>query len=532
MNKTKGVIQIIHADIIQNNNNNQIFVLIGNVHLKYEKYHIFCDQVRYHKKKNKFYGHGNVRLESEKNKIISQNIVGNFFDFQLSGNVILYQDKIKLTADVMNFNFKRKQLQAINDVVLFFNKIKLKTNILEYNFILNQVFYKKKSIIYYGDYTICSQEGFFYINEKKIELKDKIKLISKNYTVYANTLEYLFKQEQINFCTAIIMQNKNTNFNNFIYTKKAVFSIQKKIFLFKNYVSIHYNGKIVRGKYLFFDQKKKCGFIQNIFIENSKNRCFLISGYGKFDFHSGSLILEKNPKIIKMTKTDPVFLYSNILKISVKKNNGYSIQAFSVKSFFLNENIQGKCDFFNYESSNDYIQFDGNPIFWNKNQQISGKIIYVYFRNNNSLKCVKIVKNAFYTEKMNSEKFNQIEGDVMIGFFNKKNYLEEVMIQGNINSIIYPDPDQKIINRLSCEILSIYLDQSKKIEKISCTKGARSELIPIHKESPKGLLYLSKFFWKEKEKPNKKLFMYQEIYKYKKESLLEEKEIKAMIKNK
>ncbi|WP_185852163.1 OstA-like protein [Blattabacterium cuenoti] len=534
LNKTKGVIQIIHADLIQNNNHhNQIFVLTGSVHLKYGKYHLFCDKVRYSKKNNKFHGYGNVRLESGKNKIISQNIIGNFFDFQLSGNVILYQDKIKLTSDIMNYNFKKKLLQAINDVVLYFNKIKLTTNILEYNFILNQIFYKKNSIIYYGDYIICSKEGFFYINRKKIELKYQIKLISKNYTVYANILEYMLKKEQINFPnTAIIMQN--TNSDNFIYTKRAVFSIQKKIFLFKNYVSIHYNGKIVRGEYLFFDQKKKCGFIKNILIEDSKKKCFLISGYGKFDFHSGSLILKENPKIIKITKTDSVFVISNILKINVKKNNAYSIQAFSVKSFFLNEDIQGVCDFFNYESSNDYMQFDGNPTFWNKNQQITGKIIYVYLRDKNYIKYIKIVKNAFYTEKINSEEFNQIEGDIMIGFFNKKNYLEKVIIQGNINSIIflYPDSDQKIINRLSCEILSIYLDQSKKIGKISCAKEARSELIPIHNKIPKDLLYLSKFSWKEKEKPNNKFFMSQEIYKYKKESLLEEKEIKTMIKNK
>ncbi|AFJ90476.1 OstA-like protein [Blattabacterium sp. (Blaberus giganteus)] len=530
-NEVKKIVQIVHADIIRNNNNHdQTFVLIGNVHLKYDKYHLFCDKVIYNKKNNKYYGYGNVRLESKKTKIVSKNITGNFFDFQLSGKVILYQKKIKLTAEIINYNFQKKSLQAINNVVLFFDKTKLTTNILEYNFILNQIFLQKNSIIYYGNYTIYSKKGFFYFNKKKIELKHEIKLISKNYTAYANTLEYLLEQNQVNFRdTVIIVQN--TNLNNFIYAKKALFSFNKKIFLFKNYVSIYYNGKIVRGEYLFFDHKKKYGFIKNVLFEDSKRKYFLMSGHGKFDFHSGSLIFEKNPKIIKiLKKNNSVFIYSNILKINIKKDYTYSIQAFSVKSFLLNESIQGKCDSFNYESSNDYVQFDGNPIFWFQNKQITGKIIYIHFEkeNNDILKYIKIVKNAFYIEKINSKEFNHIEGDIMTGFFNKENILEKIIIKENINSIIFFN---KIINKLSCGVLSIDLDKLNKIKKISCIGEAYSELIPIHKKSPKELLYFHKF-WKEKDKPknDKKLFIYKEINKYKKESLLEKKQIKIMVK--
>ncbi|WP_341663639.1 OstA-like protein [Blattabacterium cuenoti] len=536
-NEEKKTIQIIHADLIQNNEN-QDFVLIGNIHLKYDKYHLFCDKVIYEKKNHKFHGTGNVRLTSGKNKIISQNIVGNFFDFQLSGKVVLYHEKTKLTADTINFNLKKKLLRAVNNVVLFFDKIKLTTNMLEYNLMLNQIFYKKKSILHYGDYTICSKEGFFYINKKKIELKHEIKLIGKNYTVYANTLVYLFKQDQIHFHdSAIIVQN--TNFDNFIYTKKAMFSFRKKIFLFENYVSIHYNGKIVRGEYLFFDQNKKCGFMRNIFLENTKKKYFLISsGYGKFDLHSGSLILKQNPKIIKTSKNNLVFIYSNILKINLKKNDTYSIQAFSIKSFFLNEteNIQGTCNFFHYESSNGDMKFYGNPILWFHNQKITGKTIYIQNDEKNDflIKNIKIIKNASYIEKINSEEFNQIEGDIITGFFNKENYLEKVIIQGNINSIFFlsSNKEKKIINKSSCEILSIYLDKSKKIRKIFCEKKARSELIPIDQKTPKKFLYLSKFDWKEKDKPkkNQKLLVHKEIEKYKKESFLEKETIKSMVK--
>ncbi|QIK16894.1 hypothetical protein G9C01_00300 [Blattabacterium sp. DPU] len=538
-NNIRETVQIIHADIIDNYH--QSFVLIGNVHLKYRNNHLFCDKIIYDKKIHKFYGYGNVNLESGKNKIISQNIEGNFSDFQLSGKVVLYREKIKLIANIVNFNLKKKLFKAINNVVLFFGKNKLQTNTLEYNLILNQIFYKKNSIIHYGDFTISSKEGFFYLNKKKIELKYEIQLINENYIIYANALEYLLEQDQVNFLnTAIFIQKKN--FDNFIYANKAFFSLKKKIFLFKNYVSIHYNGRILKGKYLFFDHKKKCGFIEDLLLEDPNKKYFLTSGYGKFDFHSNSLTLERNPKIIKTSKNNSIFIYSNILKINIEKNNAYSIQAFSVESFFLNqnfnENIQGKCNFLNYKSSNNYIQFDGNPIFWGKNRQISGDVISIHFEDNenhNFLKKIKIIQNAFYTEKINSKEFNQIKGDIMIGFFNK-NYLEKVMVEGNINSIIFlntHNKEKKIMNRLSCKILSIYFDQSKKINKISSSDEVYSELIPIHnKEIYNKFLYLPKFSWKEKNKPHKKFFAYKEMDKYKKESLLEKVKMKNIIKNK
>ncbi|WP_238784776.1 OstA-like protein [Blattabacterium cuenoti] len=535
-NEVKKNIQIIHADLIQNDVQNQSFILIGNVHLKYGRHHLFCDKIVYQKKNNKYHGYGNVRLESGKNKIISQNIVGNFVYFKLSGKVILYQGKIRLTGDVIDFNLKKKFFQVKDNVILFFGKIKLKTNLLEYDLILNKIFYKKRSILYYGDdCTISSKEGYFYVDGKKVELKYNVQLNSENYTIHTNILEYLFVQNKVNFHNpAIIIQN--TNSNNFIYAKKAVFLVHKKIFLFKSYVSIHYNGVIIRGEYLFFNYEKKSGFIKNILLEDTIRKCFLTSGYGEFDFYSGSLTLKENPKIIKISKNNSVFIYSDILKIKIKKNNTYSIQAFSVKSFFLNEKIQGKCDFFNYEPSNNYMHFDGNPIFWIQNQQITGKVIYIYLRNENSnlLKYIKIVKNAFYIEKINSKEFNQIEGDIIIGFFNKENSLEKVKIQGDVNSIVFIDADKgkKIINRLSCKILLIYLDNSKKIRKISCEKEAYSELIPVYKDISNNILYLSKFSWKEKDKldKNKKNLLYKEIDKYKKESLLEKKQIEIMVK--
>ncbi|ACY40621.1 hypothetical protein BLBBGE_624 [Blattabacterium sp. (Blattella germanica) str. Bge] len=525
-------IHIIHADLIQKNDHNDAIFLIGNIHFEYQKYHLFCDKAIYYKKNNRLYGYGNVQLKSKENKIISKKIYieDNFSHFKLSGGVILFIGKIKLTADTINCNLKKKLFQAVNHVVFIFNKFRLTTNMLEYDFNKKKVFYID-SIIYYDDYIIHSKEGFFSLYEEKAELKNGIKLISKNYTVHANALEYFFKQKKINFNRSVLIV-QNDKSDNFIYAQKALFFIQKKIFLLEKYVSIHCNEKIVKGKHLFFNQKKKYGFIRNFLLEDLKKKYFLIGGYGKFNFHNDSLILKENPKIVKTSKENSFIIDSDILKINLRKNSTYSIQAFSVKSFFLNESIQGKCNILNYESSNDYIKFSGNPIFWFQNHQITGESIDVSFleKNEYSLKSIKIIKKASYIEKINSKEFNQVEGDMITGFFNEENTLEKILIQGNVKSIIFIDDkkEKKLMNKSSCGVLSLYLDKEKKITKIYCVEQVYSELIPLSEEPPNEFLFLSDKIWKEKPKICKNFFVYKEIEKYRKENYLEQEEIKTI----
>ncbi len=531
---------MVHADLIQKNNNDDTIFLVGNVYFKYKKYHLFCDQAIYHKKNNRLHGYGNVQLKLEKNKIVSReiDIKNNFSHFKFSGEVSLFIKHIKLTADTINYDLRKKFLQAVNNVVFLFNKLKLNTNMLEYDFIKNQIFYKKNSIIHYESYIIHSKEGYFFPNKEKAELKNGIKLIGDNYTVYANFLEYFLKEKKINFDHyAVIVQNDKPD--NFIFFKKSLFFIRKKTFLFEKNIRIHYNEKIIKGKYFFLDQKKKYGFIKNFLLEDFKKKYFLISGYGEFDFNNYSLILKENPKIVNVSKKDSFLINSNILKINLKKNSEYYLQAFSVKSFFLNESIQGKCNVLNYESSHDYIQFNGNPIFWFQNKQVTGESIYIYFLKKKEyfVKSIKIIKNAFYIEKINSKEFNQVQGDIISGFFDQENTLEKILIQGNIKSIIFLSENEmkekRLINKSSCGMLSLYLDKEKKINNIFCVKESYSELIPLSKKTPNDFLFLSKFSWREKEKPekNKNFFVYKTIEKYKKENSFEEEKIKQIIKN-
>ncbi|AWU42888.1 hypothetical protein DM811_02985 [Blattabacterium punctulatus] len=531
-------IKLIHADFIQKEDHDDTVFLIGHVHIKHKEYQLFCDKAIY-KKKNKFYGYGNVQLKSEKNKIFSQKIEfsENMNNLKASGKVILVQKNIKLTANIINYNFRKKFFQAIQNVVLLLDELKLYTNILEYDLNFNKIFYKRGSTLFYKDYNIYSKEGSYFPLKKKATLKYEVKLISKNYTVYSNSIEYLFSIDKIKFYSPTIVINNN-KIENFFYAKSGYFFIKKNIFLSKEYCSLHYNDKIIKGKYWFFDYNKKSGFIKNIFFEDKKKGYFFIGDNGNFDLYSGLIFLKKNIVFIKIKpKEDSFFIYSDKIKINLKNESILSIQFFPVIGFFLNEELQIKSYSLIYEPSNKSIQFNGNPIFWIKNQQITGDSIFIHFKNDFFLDYLKIMKNAFYIKKINSKEFNQIKGEIMIGLFDKKNVLKKILIKGNAKSIIFHYNNsslynkKKIINKSSCGIIYANLEKGKKIKKIFFLEKSNSELFLLSNSIFEKNLFLPQFSWKEKEKSkNKKYLIYEKIKKYRKESLEEKKEIEKLIK--
>ncbi|AER40344.1 MAG: hypothetical protein LBQ72_01805 [Flavobacteriales bacterium] len=521
-----SLIRIIHSDFIQKKEklHDDAFFFIGHVHFQYNGYQLFCDKAIYERKNNRFYGYGNVQLKSYKKKFFSHKIEfsKNFENIKASGKVILLQNNIKLTADVINYNFRKKIFQAIKNVFLILDKLRLSTNILEYNLRLKKFSYKKGGFISYRNYFLYSQEGFFFPIKKRALLKNKVKLISKYYTVYSNSMECLFPVDKITFFSHTIMVD-NKNRDNFFYTKGGFFLIKKEIFLSKKYCSIHYNGKIVQGDYLFYNHKKKYGLIKNVFLEDPKKGYSFMGKNGYFDFNSGLFSLKKDTIAVvikKDSKKDPIFIYSDIIKINFQKNSTYLIQFFSVQGIFLNEELQGKSDSLVYNPSKNYIQFYGNPIFWLKDQQITGNSIYMKLKKNIfSLDFFKIIKNASYIKKIDSEIFNQIQGKIVTGFFGKKNLLERILIQGNIQGIIFS-------NQFYCENLYIDLKNGNDVKRIFCLEKANSELF---KKKEKNSLLIPLFSWREKEQPtNKKYLFYNKMKKFRQEILLEKKEIKKI----
>ncbi|WP_185851007.1 OstA-like protein [Blattabacterium cuenoti] len=530
----KKEIKLIHADFIHKNEKKSKFFIIGNVHFKYKKYHLFCDKAVYYKKNDIFHGYGNIQFKSNENRIFSQEIECSRKkkNIKITGKVVFFHHNIKITSNSIIYNYEKKIFQAIKNVVLHFkNEMKLSTNILEYNIPKKFFIYKNGGSIFHGNCTIFSERGMFFPTEKKAEVKYNVKLLLHNYTILSNSIEYLLKKDEIHFISPTVIEINKTN--NFFYIRDGFFFPKKEVFLSKKYCIIHYNGKIVTGKYFFLNRRKKIGYIKNVIVEEKNKKTYFFGDEGYFDFVIGLFSFRKNSFFIKIFKNNFFYIHSDIINVYIKNNNVYLIKVLPVKSFFLNENIQGISDYMEYKEIDKSIKFIGKPFFWIKNQQFNGDTVFFHLKKDFFLDSLKILKNSLYIKKINSIDFNQIQGETMIGFFQEENKLKKFFVKKNVKSIIYiysSDKENKIINKSSCEFLSVNIEKGKEINKISCLDNTTSEVFFLKKESSTKKdelkFFLPNFSWKEKEKPkNKKNFLLKKIKKYKKENIIERKKI-------
>lgn len=384
-------IELIHVDSLQKNE--KFIFLVGNIHLKYNKYHLFCDKAIYYKRTNKFYGYGKVKLISKKSKILSKNIEyisGSSSVLRFSGGSKLYKKNTKLFADSINYFLKNKLFQAVNHVIFHHNNIKLKTNTLEYDLKSKKLFYKKGAFINYDNkINIYSKKGVFDENKKKAKLKDGVKIFCKNYTIYSDAMEYLFQKKIINFYTPSIIKQVNNkkkldSNKNFLFSKRMSFFIQKNIFLLKKNFKIYYNRKVFTGNFLLFDQKKRQILFNHLSLikEDNKKDNFSLSfkkGFGIFDLYKKYFLLRKGPNINITYKRNSIFIHANIIKIFVKKYFSYLIHASSVENFTFNKYFKIKCKLLIFDSSKKRIKFFGDPVIFVNNQRFDRKVFSIKF---------------------------------------------------------------------------------------------------------------------------------------------------------
>ncbi|WP_238785603.1 OstA-like protein [Blattabacterium cuenoti] len=482
------------------------FIINGKVHIKYRKYHIFCNKIIYDKNNNKFYGYGKVRVKFNNIKLVS-----NYFEYcnnnnvpqlKFLGNILLKKNKIKLTAKKINFFVKSKRLQATKNVVFILDKLKLITNKFEYNFLSKKLTYNNQGTIFYKNYIIHSDKGYLFPEKGKIELKNRIKFFDKNqkkYIIQTNILNFFPKKEIIS-CKPYSLVEKNNN--NFFHSKNAFLNIKNKIFLF-NDINLRYKNIYLKCKYLFFNKRKNNGFFKKIILNNSKKDYFLYGNNGMFNFNykNINIFINKKPKIIiKKIKNYIIIINSKYLK-TVLNNNNFSIKSTNNKIRIPSKNIVGTCSLLKYQSKENHAQLFNNIIIKKDNdKQIIGDNININLYN----KGIKnlIIKNIFFIKKIGNQEFDQIKSNFMIGTFNK-NILKKILLDGNVNGIIFipsfGKEQEKIFNRFSAK--KIFLDiENDKIKKIDSFEKINYDFLSFDKNLPKDSIFLPKFNWIDKIK--------------------------------
>lgn len=170
----------------------------------------------------------------------------------------------------------------------------------------------------------------------------------------------------------------------------------------------------------------------------------------------------------------------------------------------FSDSLQGKCDSLSYSQYDSLMRLYTKPVIWQEKNQIIGDSILVQSANQ-EIKELIVPTNAIMISLSGpptAEMYDQVQGNEIRGFF-KNSKLDSMVAQVNAASIYYAQDDEDAyigVSEATSNSIEIKFHDGK-IQKIFYRKDIEQTMTPMQEVAPQQLK-LSRFLWREKERPD------------------------------
>ncbi len=460
--------------------------LIGNVQFNHEGMVLTCDS-SYFLDNNTIEAFSNIVIRKGDSLTITganARYDGNTKLGLIEGNVVCVEKDMRLTTSVLTFDVKNSIASYVTG-----GTIASKEN------------------------TLTSQHGYYHSPSKTVSFRYDVKLVNPEYTMTADTLRYVTTSKTAVFMGPTNIKSKKDN----LYCEQGWYNTQTQLsHLTKN--AVIYSGKnILHADSVHYDKKKETGLAYgNVKLIDNEEK-IIISGQRSYSnqktgrtWITGKTLLEKFlAKDTMYASADTIWAYEK--KIPIKKEGIVTdkdtvqyIDSTVIKAYhhvkIFKKDMQGIADTLIYSTYDSTATLNHLPILWHKQNQMSGKKIWIYFANDKVDK-VNITENTFIVEEVDSIHYNQIKGKELWAWF-KDDTLRRIDITGNAQAIYYLKNDKKKLQGVNI-VESSYMkitNTAQKLSQITFVKKPKAKVIPMKDVNTKDL-ELKGFNWQIERKP-------------------------------
>ncbi|MCY4161342.1 MAG: OstA-like protein [Flavobacteriaceae bacterium] len=440
--------------------------------------------------------------------------------FNARGNVVFTQgDSITMTSQRLNYNGNTRIAQAIGSVHLIRTDMDLKTNTLELDRIQNQVYYNTEGVIIDSINTLTSQQGVYYVNQKKYRFLSDVVIKNPDYTINSERLDYFTELNHAFLYgpTEILGQDY------LIQSERGFYDMDADTGIFKQNAVIHYDNKIIYGDSLYFNNGHQyAAATSNIKLIDTINRSIIEGHYGEIFKARDSAIITNRALATNIFDNDSLYIHGDTLIVTGPEDKRIFKAFYDVRLF--KSDIQGKSDSLYIDESSGLIKLlkrppskkelqimtaenrtNRNPVMWFDKTQMTGDIIKLlsnpYTRQLDSL---HIDGNVFIIEKdtLSDHGYNQIIGAKLRGDFDDGK-LNSLDITKNTTMVYYLYSDESFeligIDKTTCSAMRMEfeLDQVVSIRFLGQPEG---KVYPEVDLNPNERI-LEGFSYRIKEKP-------------------------------
>ncbi len=478
-------IEILNANSIEFNKKSGINArkLIGNVQFKHENAIMYCDSAYFYSDKNLIDAFSNVSIHQG--------------------------DTTHLYGDLLKYNGNTKVAQFRKNVKMINKEIILTTEYFDYKIEEQIGNYINGGRILNGEDTLLSEIGYYFGKPKLFYFrKNVVIIVPKQYTIKSDTMKYNTVSKVAYFFGPTDITSKD----NYIYCENGWYNRITNISQFNKNAYLTSDKQFLKGDSLYYERNTGIGrAFKNIRLIDSSQNVIVTGNYATYLEKPQKAMVTDSAMLMQYSESDTMFVHADTMKTDADSaNKEKTIRAyFHVKIF--KTDMQGKCDSLVYTTEDSTMRLFSKPVLWMDSDQVTSDYIELHMANK-KLNTANLFSSSFITMKEDSDKYDQIKGRKMIGYF-RDNELYKVDVSGNGQTVYYAkDKDSYIgVNKAESSNMVLYRE-NKKIKKIVFLTKPDATLYPLNKVS-KEEITLRDFKWYIKSRPRSKA----EIFYWQKE---------------
>tara|TARA_B110000003_G_scaffold154185_1_gene154887 strand:+ start:2147 stop:3934 length:1788 start_codon:yes stop_codon:yes gene_type:complete len=468
------------ATILTRDNSNQ-------VHIKHKGIEMWCNEAIYYGKQDFIEAYGSVRVKQG--------------------------DSLDMTSKYVEYSGKTQLAYASGDVVLIDPTSKLYTDILYFDRIKQQAFYNQKGkVVRDTSGTITSTIGHYYMNAKKYQFTDNVKLVNPEYVIDTDRLDFY----TVSGYAFLYGPTTITSDTSIIYCERGFYNTNNDTGYFVKKSRIDYDERTIIGDSLYFDRNKNfASATNNIKVTDTLNNSIIKGHYAEVFRAKDSVFITKRALAITKQENDSIFIHSDTLMITGPPDQRIVRAFYNAKMY--KSDLSGKADsihmnqntgltqlinFYDMDSEDTFSK-RRYPVLWHHENQITGDSIHLISNpKTESLDSLKVFENAFVISKDSlGAGYNQISGKKLDGLF-KENELHTIDVIKNAESIYFlrnADNELVGIDKSKSGKMRIWVSENK-IDELRKINQIDGKTYP-EDDFPENERILKGFVWRETERP-------------------------------
>ncbi len=425
------------------------------------------------------------------------------------GNILLKQgDSVRMTSGKLEYNGDTRLAKAYERVNLRNAQMTLNTDTLFFDREEQQAYYRTGGTIIDSANTLKSTIGRYFIESKKYQFLDSVRIDNPEYTLESRQLDYYTSSRNAYMYGPSTITGDTYR----IYCERGFYDTNvEEGYGIKN-TRIHYNNRIIEGDSVYFNKLREfASATNNIKVTDTINKGVIRAHYAEVFKAKDSVFATKRALSISQVEQDSLYMHGDTLMVTGKPDQRI-LRAFHNARFYKTD-LSGKCDSIHFDQRSGITQLVREPVLWNLENQMTGDSIHLLFNlETEKLDSLKVINNAFIISQdtLGKKGFNQAKGKNLYGKF-IENELRLVDLVGNTEVIyyMYNDAERLIgINKTVCSSIRLSMANSD-IEEITFFTQPDGNIFPP-RELPENSRKLPGFIWRGEERIRSKEDLFDE----------------------